>query len=112
MADEDVDVRVLSWPEEAVGLSHQFDVDEPVPLHVSFTEKPATVNVSTSPGMSLNVNMDMNLNARNTLPVCLSVCEPVCIQSDYKIQLNLFNRPVISISIKGKTVLYSCGEGV
>ncbi len=112
MADENIDVRILTWPDQAVGLSHQFDADNPVPIDVSFTENPVTVNIGTSPGMSLNVNMDMNLNVCETLPVCLSVCEPICIQSDYKIQLNLFNRPAISIAIKGKTVLYNCGEGV
>ena len=112
MADENVDVRILSWPDQAVGLSHRFDADNALPIDVSFTEKPVAVHLSTSQGLALNVNMDMNLNVRETLPVCLSVCEPICIQSDYKIQLSIFNRPVISIVIKGKTVLYNCGEWV
>jgi hypothetical protein len=60
----------------------------------------------------LNMNMNLNLNVLKVLPVCLSVCEPICIKSGYRIQISIFDHPVASITIKGQTVISNCDAGV
>jgi hypothetical protein len=66
--------------------------------------------IHTTPETPFNVDMDMNVAVKNTVPVCLKLCEPVCAKSDYTISVNIFDRPVGSISIKGITKLFNCFE--
>ena len=109
MADEH-DVRILSWPKEPAGLQHHFDPGQPVPVSISFQPSPARMVVSTEPNRRLAVDMDMNLRAPETLPLCIKLCEPICAESNYTIGISIFDRPVISITIRGKTRLSSCRE--
>ena len=42
--------------------------------------------------------------------LCVSVCEPICAQSEYTIGIDIFDRPVASITVLGTTKLYNCPE--
>jgi hypothetical protein len=52
----------------------------------------------------------MNLAAKDTIPVCIKVCEPICAESSYTIGIDVFDRPVAQITIKGLTRLFNCGD--
>jgi len=56
------------------------------------------------------VDMDMKVTPTKTIPVCLKVCEPICIKSDYTIGVDIFDRPVANIKIRGLTRVYNCRE--
>jgi hypothetical protein len=90
-------VRILEWPkEEPALLEHRFDADAPANVIVRTDEGP------------LSVDMAMNVTARETIPVCIKVCEPICAASEYTIAIDVFDRPVASITIKGLTRLFNC----
>jgi hypothetical protein len=107
---EDHNVHIVGWPKEPAGLQHHFDPAAPVPVSVSFEPSPARVVISTEAGRSLGVDMNMALRAVETIPICIKLCEPICIESNYTIGISIFDRPVISITIRGKTRLSSCRE--
>lgn len=109
MAD-DTDVRILEWPKEPAYLEHSFRADEPCAVAVQFAKTPAHVLVASLPERPLTVNMSMNLAAKQPLPICIKLCEPICVDSDYVIDITLFDRPIISISVKGRTRIYNCNE--
>ena len=54
MADE-IDVKILSWPDQPAQVGHQFPT-------------PADVMISSLPAMS--VGMDMRMSAPEGVPVC------------------------------------------
>jgi hypothetical protein len=99
MADQHQIVSIVAWPEKPAKLEHAFD-------------KPVTVVVQAPPKDPLNVNMNMQMNvvAREIIPVCIKLCEPICARSDYTIGINIFDRPVAAITIKGVTRLFNCKE--
>lgn len=111
MAENEQQIRLMSWPETAASLDHRFPQDQPVPVAVSLDSNPARVSLSNSPNTRLNVNMHMNLSTLKKIPVCLSVCEPICVSSDYRVQISIFDRPVASITIRGRTILSPCKSG-
>lgn len=45
---------------------------------------------------------------RDTVPVCLQMCEPVCAESDYQITVTLFGTSLATIAVKGITRLANC----
>jgi hypothetical protein len=47
---------------------------------------------------------------RDTVPVCIKLCEPVCADSKYEIGIDVFDRPVAKITIGGLTRFYNCRE--
>ena len=110
MANEKNDVTIIAWPKEAAKLEHQFTPGNPCELSVSFQKDPANVMIHTSPERPLNVDMNMNVAVKDTVPVCIKLCDPICAKSDYTISVNIFDRPVGSISIKGITKLFNCFE--
>jgi hypothetical protein len=107
---EEHNVRITGWPAEPAGLQHHFDPEQPASVSVSFQPSPARVVVSTEPGRRLGVDMNMLLRARETIPLCISLCEPICAESNYIIGISIFDRPVVSITIRGKTRLSNCRE--
>lgn len=107
---EDHDVKILSWPTEPAGLRHYFEPGKPVPVRVAFDTSPARVVVSTEQQGGMRVNMDMALRAAEAIPLCISLCEPICVESNYRIGISIFDRPVISITIQGRTRLSNCRE--
>jgi hypothetical protein len=95
--EEDV-VRIVEWPEGPALLQHQFE------------KTPAHLVVETWPQDPVHVDMAMNVVAREQIPVCIRVCEPICAQSEYTIAIDIFDRPVAAINIKGMTRLFNCRE--
>jgi hypothetical protein len=85
MADENV--KILSWPDGRALLEHQFDPDRPA-----------------------NVNMAMNLTAKEAVPVCIKVCEPICARSEYVVSIEIFDRPVATIKLAGQTTIFNCRD--
>lgn len=108
---EESHVTVMAWPKESLPVTHQFDSDEPCPVLIGFNEKTeANVIVRTSPREPLRVDMGMKVSAERPFPVCIQMCEPICAKSDYTVQIEIFDRPVIAIRVKGLTRLFNCRE--
>jgi len=106
MAD---DIRIEAWPkEQPLRLAHAFDDGEPLPVRVGF-DSPVTVAVG--PGETpLDVSMNMEVSARRPVPLCISLCEPICAKSDYRIDIAIFDQPVANIVIRGLTRLFNCKD--
>lgn len=110
MASEDRNVSITSWPEAPAKLSHQFDGKEPCPVSIRFEPQPAHVSIETSPKSPLHVDMGMRLMADKPVPVCIKVCEPICAESEYTIGIQIFDRPVATITLRGKTRIAQCDD--
>ena len=109
MADEH-NVSIIAWPKDPASLLHRFDPDEPCPVSISFADTPARVIVSTEPRQPMEVDMDMKVTVKETIPVCIKLCEPICAKSDYTIGINIFDNPFASITVRGMTKLFNCSE--
>ncbi|MEM9057088.1 MAG: hypothetical protein AAGD86_06405 [Pseudomonadota bacterium] len=107
---EEHDVRIVAWPGESAKLEHRFDPESPTPVRVIFDEPPARVIVGNPPGDPFDVNMNMRLGVRDVIPVCLKLCNALCAESDYKIDIVIFDRPVATISLRGMTRLFNCRD--
>jgi hypothetical protein len=99
MAAEENVVRITQWPDQAAELLHSFN-----------PAKPASVNIATVPQQPLQVEMAMQMSSRDPVKLCVSVCEPICAQSDYTIGIDIFDRPVASITVRGTTRLFNCSD--
>ncbi len=112
MAQQENIVTIVAWPKEPAALEHHFVLEKPCPVSISFEKTPATVIVQTSPQQPLQVDMNMNMNvvARQPIPLCIKVCEPICARSDYTIGIDIFDRPVAAITVKGQTRFFNCRE--
>ena len=44
--------------------------------------------------------------------LCISVCDPICAQSDYTIAIEVFDKPVATITVRGNTKFYNCPDAV
>ena len=104
------DVKIHAWPKEPAGLTHHFAADQPCPVSISFDGAPARVAVETAADDPIHVDMAMNLSARRPLPICISVCEPICAESEYVIGIQIFDRPVAAITVRGRTRLFNCND--
>jgi hypothetical protein len=85
MADDSV--KILNWPDGPALLEHQFDPDHPA-----------------------NINMAMNVSAKEAVPVCIKVCEPICARSEYVVSIEIFDRPVATIKLVGQTTIGPCRD--
>ena len=47
---------------------------------------------------------------RDTVPVCIKLCEPVCAESRYEIGITVFDKPLATITIAGQTRFFNCRE--
>lgn len=103
-------VHIVSWPKEPAKLEHQFKKGSPAEVDIKFEKEPANVVIQNWPKEAMNVDMDMFLKVKEPVPVCISLCEPICAKSDYTISINFLDRPVGSVSIKGITKLFNCFE--
>jgi hypothetical protein len=106
---EESDVRIIAWPKESLSLQHRFDSKEPCPVSVRFEATPAQVQVATGE-KPLAVDMAMNLRASQPVPLCISICEPICAKSDYTISFDIFDQPVGRILVRGITRLFNCAD--
>jgi hypothetical protein len=73
-------VTVAAWP------TLKLESENPYPLAVSFNDTPLHVTL------------------------CHTVCEPICISSDYKISIDLFGNPLGSITVSGKSRIEPCRD--
>ena len=111
MAAEESNVSIVTWPEESLKLSHEFGDGKPCPVSISFTPNtPARIVVGTDPKQPLDVNMNMSVSARQPVPLCISLCEPICARSDYTVGIAIFDNPFASITVRGMTRLFNCKE--
>ncbi len=106
---EETNVRIISWPEQ-VRVSHQFEEGKPAPVMVAFDKTPLSAVLSTDPERRLAVDMNMSVRTLNAVPVCIKLCEALCAESNYVIGITLFDRPIISITIRGTTKLANCKD--
>ncbi len=107
---EEKDVRITSWPDDPAKLEHTFKLEKPCPVSISFADTPAQVVIRTDPEQKLDVNMSMDIQADKPVPVCLSVCEPICLDSDYTIGISIFDNPFSTIRVRGRSKLFNCNE--
>ncbi len=107
---EEKDVRITAWPEKPATLEHTFKLEKPCPVSISFADTPAQVVLRTDPQQKLDVNMSMDLKADKPVPVCLSICEPICVDSDYTIGISIFDNPFSTIRVRGRSRLFNCNQ--
>lgn len=106
---EDSNVRIVEWPKEQdLRLSHGFEDGAPLPVKVGF-DGPIDVNVANGKE-PLDVAMAMEVSARRPVPLCISLCEPICAKSDYRIDIAIFDQPVANIVVRGLTRLFNCDD--
>ena len=110
MATEENNVYIKAWPAERAKLEHYFDSENPAAVSVQFVKDPAHVVLHTLPERPMNVDMDMNVFAKETIPVCIKLCDPICAASEYTIAIDIFDRPVATITIRGKTKFFNTQE--
>lgn len=109
MDEDESSIVITAWPAEPIKVDHEFD--EPVPLTVGFDETPARVRLSADDG-PLQIDMGMRLSAEKPVPVCITICEPICARSRYTIGITIFDRPVADITIQGETRFFNCNDKV
>lgn len=96
----DDNVTIVGWPAAPVVVEHQFDPAEPAKVSIAFDPSP----------VDLNMNMDMNVVNKEPFQVCIRLCDPICVKSEYTIGIDVFDRPVAVIAVRGKTTFYNCPE--
>ncbi|HLP16617.1 MAG TPA: hypothetical protein VK470_10190 [Bacteroidota bacterium] len=104
------DVKIVAWPKEPAKLEHSFNSDKPCPVTISFQKEPAILGFATSTENPMHVDMNMKLSAEKPVPVCIQLCEPICVKSEYVIGIDIFDRPVGSITFKGMSRLFMCRD--
>lgn len=87
MASEERVVKIVAWPKE-----------------------PADVKILTPAEDPLRVDMAMNLVAKQIIPVCIKLCEPICASSEYTIGIDFLDRPLAAITVRGQTRLFNCQD--
>lgn len=105
---EQTDVRIVAAPQAPLTLSHRFDPDTKAAARLSFGDARLPVRLGSG-DRPLSVDMRALLAARRALPLCLSLCEAICADSDYRIELTIFDRPVMTIRLRGRTRFFSGG---
>lgn len=104
---EDRTITISAWPAEPARLSHGFESGSPLPARVGFLSgQPLGVRLGSG-GAPIPIDMRMLLAAPRAIPICLSLCEAICADSDYTIGITLFDRPIISIRLRGRTRIHS-----
>jgi len=107
---EENKVRIVEWPKSKAFLEHAFKSDEPCPVSIKFEDKPIPVEVNTDKRKPMNVAMKMAVSAREDIPLCIKICEPICAVSNYKVGISLFGQPLAEIGVKGTTRLSACRD--
>jgi hypothetical protein len=72
--------------------------------------EPITKGDPTTPTASAEQPATNIVIIRDTVPVCIKLCEPICAESRYEIGIDIFERPVAKITIGGLTRFYNCRE--
>ena len=101
-------VEIVSWPKEEARLEHDFKGTTPCPVSIAFEKTSANVVIQTTPDEPFNVDMNMHVSVKDQLPVCIRLCEPICAKSDYTVGIEVFDRPVVSVTVRGMTRVFNC----
>ncbi len=107
---EERKVHIVEWPKDRAYVEHFYNPEKPCPVSIIFEDKPVQVQVTASEKEPLNVNMNMHVSARDPIPVCIKICEPICATSNYSIGINLFGQPLAEIGVRGVTRLAPCAD--
>src|ERR1043165_1925264 len=107
MAD-DQNITIKQWPDKPLALNHDYQ-GKPVPLTLGFDAAPIHVRVADEDG-PIKVAMAMQVAAERPLPLCISLCEPICARSVYRIDFSIFGNPFGTVVIQGLTRLFNCGD--
>ncbi|MCP4680473.1 MAG: hypothetical protein GY854_34315 [Deltaproteobacteria bacterium] len=110
MADENVNVNINTWPEKPAILSHLFESEIACPVSIGFGETSAHVRLDSSEEDPIHMDMDMNLTADKPVQLAVAIKDRLCAVSEYVINITVFERPVASISLRGKTILFNQQE--
>lgn len=102
MADQKI--SIVSWPQEKASVEHHFDAQAPV--SISFAN-PAMVAINTSEEQPAHVHMELSLSARAAVPVTVRLADPLVARSEYTVSLDIFDRPVATLTLRGQTTLVS-----
>ena len=108
MAQEQ-NIRIVSAPQSPMHLKHRFDPAKPAAVSLSFAGTPLPVMLGSG-NRPLSVDLRALFAARHALPLCLSLCETICADSDYRIEITIFDRSVMTIRLRGRTRLFSKEE--
>jgi len=68
------------------------------------------VRIEAWPKEPLAAHMSVMLQGLEPIPVCIKLCEPICVKSEYTIAIDIFDRPVGVITLRGTTKLFACPE--
>jgi hypothetical protein len=84
-------------------------------LRISFdTEKaPANVLIAPSPlkvSMSLSPTPVVPGQPREPIPVCISLCEPICANCQCTIGIRILGIPIATITMKCQSRIHNCEE--
>jgi hypothetical protein len=52
----------------------------------------------------------VELRTREPAAICIKLCEPICVKSEYTISIDIFDRPVSTITLQGRTTFFNCPE--
>ncbi|MCP4680474.1 MAG: hypothetical protein GY854_34320 [Deltaproteobacteria bacterium] len=107
---EERQLFIESWPEDPARLKHGFEEGPPCPVAIEFGDSPAHVHLDSSSEDPMHLDMNMNLAAEEPVPVCVSLCEPICADSKYNIGLRVFDQDVAQVDIQGRTKFGPCDE--
>jgi hypothetical protein len=103
-------VTIAAWPPEGLAaLQHHF-TEKPCPVSIFIEKTPLSIDLQSLPETPFNVNMDMKLKANDVIPICMKLCEPVCAKSEYRLDINIFDKPFAGVTLRGKTTISGCGE--
>lgn len=102
---ETTNLRITAVPDQALRLAHAFP-SEPLPVDLRFGSEVLPVRLDSG-SRSLAVDMRALLSARRALPLCLSLCDAICADSHYRVEISIFDRPVITIRLRGRTRFHS-----
>lgn len=100
------DVRITAAPDTPLRLRHGFDGKEPLPVALGFGDARLPVRLGSG-DRPLSVDMRALFAARRALPLCLSLCDAICADSDYRVEITIFDRPVMTIRLRGRTRFHS-----
>ena len=94
---------------DPINVNANVQVPDPVQVSMGF-ENQINVNVETSPNSPIHAAMDMRLSAKEPVPVCISICEPICAQSNYRIGVTLLGQVLAGITVQGETRIANCRD--
>lgn len=66
----------------------------------------ASAETSTATGQRAGKEMD--LVVREQVPICITLCEPICATSDYQVTVALLGIPFATVGLKGLTRFAKC----